>query len=270
MEVVQKKTPAELPTRLNTRFMDLRRPEISAIFKIRDHVTTAVRLFLEDHDFIEINTPKLVSSATESGANVFKVTYFGTEAYLAQSPQFYKQTMMAAGFDRVYEISPVFRAEKHHTIRHVTEYTSLDFEMSFIRNFEDVAEIVEKLMVYIWHYVKANAKEELASLGKEIEVPKTPFPRVTMREAYQLLKEAGVPYKEGDDLDTQGEKELGRLIKEKYAHDFVFLTEFPWTARPFYTTKKDVTSIIITQNTLFYPIHYLFYKISISRGSTTL
>ncbi|MBR9682747.1 MAG: aspartate--tRNA(Asn) ligase [Candidatus Aenigmarchaeota archaeon] len=239
MEVIQKKTPAELPTRLNTRFMDLRRPEIAAIFKIRDHVTTAIRLFLESHDFIEINTPKLVAQATESGANVFKVTYFDQEAYLAQSPQFYKQTMMAASFDRVYEISPVFRAEKHHTIRHVTEYTSLDFEMSFIRNSEDVATMIEKLMVYIWHYVKTNAKEELKLLDKEINVPKTPFPRISMREAYQLLKEADVPYKEGDDLDTNGEKELGRLIREKFAHEFVFLTEFPWSVRPFYTMKKE-------------------------------
>ncbi len=239
MEVITKKTPAELPTRLNTRFMDLRRPEISAIFKIRDHVTTAVRLFLEDHDFIEVNTPKLVAQATESGADVFKVTYFNTEAYLAQSPQFYKQTMMAAAFDRVYEISPVFRAEKHHTIRHVTEYTSLDFEMSFIKNYEDVAEMTEKLMVFIWSYVKQNAKEELAILEKEIDVPKTPFPRISMRETYQLLKEADVPYTQGDDLDTNGEKELGRLIREKYNHSFVFLTEFPWSVRPFYTMKKE-------------------------------
>ena len=111
--------------------------------------------------------------------------------------------------------------------------------MSFIKNYEDVMTMVEKLMIYIWHYVKSNAKEELALLGKEIDVPKAPFPRISMREAYQLLKENNIPYKEGDDLDTNGEKELGRLIKEKYNHDFVFLTEFPWSVRPFYTMKKQ-------------------------------
>ena len=239
LEVVTKKTPAELPTRLDARFLDLRKPEIAAIFHIKDLVSKASRKFLEDWGFKEIHTPKIVAQATESGANVFKISYFGKEAYLAQSPQFYKQAMMAAAFEKVYEIAPAFRAEKHHTIRHVTEYTSLDFEISFVDNLEDIMKVIENMIVFIYEYVKKHGEKDLKVLGKKIEVPKTPFPRITMREAYELLKETGVKTKYGEDLGTEAEKALGEIIQGKFKHDFVFLTEFPYAKRPFYHIKKD-------------------------------
>jgi aspartyl-tRNA synthetase len=235
---VTKKTKAELPTRLDNRWLDLRKPDIQAIFKIRSKISEAARIFFNENDFIEIHTPKIVASATESGANVFPILYFEKEAFLAQSPQFYKQAAMAAGFEKVFEIAPAFRAEKHHTIRHLTEYTSLDLEISFIESYEDVMRVIEDLIVFIFKYVKENCGNELELLGKTIDVPKTPFPRITMREAYKLLKEKGIEVPYGEELSTEEERVFGEIVKEKFNSEFVFLTEFPWKVRPFYTYRK--------------------------------
>ncbi len=236
---VRAKARAELPTRLDNRFLDLRKQEVMSIFKIRSEISNAIREFFHANGFIEIHTPKIVASATESGANVFPILYFEREAFLAQSPQFYKQAAMAAGFEKVFEIAPVFRAEKHHTIRHLTEYTSVDAEISFIDSYEDVMDVVEKLVVHIFKAVKENCQKELEILGVEITIPKTPFPRITMREAYKLLEEAGKEVEYGEDLDTEGEKLFGKIVKEKFGNEFVFLTEFPWKVRPFYTYRKE-------------------------------
>ncbi len=236
---VRAKAKAELPTRLDNRFLDLRKQEVMSVFKIRSEISNAIREFFHANGFIEIHTPKIVASATESGANVFPILYFEKEAFLAQSPQFYKQAAMAAGFEKVFEIAPVFRAEKHHTIRHLTEYTSVDAEISFIDSYEDVMDVVEKLVVYIFKAVKENCQKELEILGVEITIPKTPFPRITMREAYKLLEEAGKEVEYGEDLDTEGEKLFGEIVKEKFGNEFVFLTEFPWKVRPFYTYRKE-------------------------------
>ncbi len=236
---VRSKAKAELPTRLDNRFLDIRKPEVMAIFKIRSKISNAIREYFHSNGFIEINTPKIVASATESGANVFPILYFEREAFLAQSPQFYKQAAMAAGLEKVFEIAPAFRAEKHHTIRHLTEYTSVDLEISFIESYDDVMKHVENLLVHVLKYLKENAEKELNILGKEIEVPKLPFPRITMREAYKLLESEGVEIEYGDELDTESEKLFGKIVKEKYGTDFAFLTEFPWSVRPFYTYRKD-------------------------------
>ncbi len=236
---VRAKAKAELPTRLDNRFLDLRKQEVMSIFKIRSEISNAIRGFFHANGFIEIHTPKIVASATESGANVFPILYFEREAFLAQSPQFYKQAAMAAGFEKVFEIAPVFRAEKHHTIRHLTEYTSVDAEISFIDSYEDVMDVVEKLVVHIFKAIKENCQKELEILGVEITIPKTPFPRITMREAYKLLEEAGKEVEYGEDLDTEGEKLFGEIVKERFRNELVFLTEFPWKVRPFYTYRKE-------------------------------
>jgi aspartyl-tRNA synthetase len=239
LELETKKTPAELKTRLDARFLDLRKPEISSIFKIKDAVTTAARNYLEGSGFIEIQSPKIIAEASEGGSEVFKVKYFDTDAYLAQSPQFYKQMMMAAGFDRVYEIGPAFRAEKSHTTRHVTEIIMLDMEMSFVRSLEDVMSTVESLMLNVCEFVNKCEKESLGVLGKSVSIPIKPFPRITMEEAKNLLKEKGLSYGADEEIDEAGEKALGQIVKEKYDNDFVFLTEFPWANAKFYHMQKD-------------------------------
>ncbi len=240
LEVVTKKTPAEFVTRLEHRTIDLRKPEVAAIFKIKDMVTTAIRNYLEGNGFIEIHSPKIIAEASEGGSEVFRVKYFDRDAYLAQSPQFYKQMMMAAGFDRVYEIAPAFRAEKSHTTRHVSEILMLDIEMAFIQSIEDVMKVLENMMHSVCEYVNGKGKDELALANARIGAPAVPFPRVTMEEAKAWLKkERNLNYGPEDELDSAGEKALGELVKEKHNSDFVFLTEFPWSQAKFYHMRNE-------------------------------
>lgn len=236
---VRAKAKAELSTRLDNRFLDLRKKENLAIFKIRAQASNAIREFFYKNGFMEVHTPKIVASATESGANVFPILYFEKEAFLAQSPQFYKQACMVAGFEKVFEIAPAFRAEKHHTIRHLTEYTSVDAEISFIESHEDVMKVVESLVKYVFEKVSEKCEKELALLNVKLSIPELPIKRITMREAYKLLEKEGYSIEYGDELDTEGEKLFGKIVKEKFRSDFVFLTEFPWKVRPFYTYRKE-------------------------------
>jgi aspartyl-tRNA synthetase len=252
LELETKKTPAEMKTRLDSRFLDLRKPDITSIFKIKDAVTTAARGFLEGDGFIEMQSPKIIAEASEGGSEVFKVKYFDTDAYLAQSPQFYKQMMMAAGFDRVYEIGPAFRAEKSRTTRHVTEIIMLDMEMSFIRSVEDVMSVVEKLMFNVCDYVSNNEKEALSVLGKSVRVPSLPFPRVTVEDAKKMLAERGLEYGEDDEIDEVGEKALGEIAKEKFESEFIFLTEFPWKQAKFYHKQDDAKPSVAERCDLIY------------------
>ena len=239
LEIETKKTTAELPTRLDWRFIDLRKPEITAIFTVKDAVTTAVRNYLEGDGFIEFQSPKIISEASEGGSEVFKVKYFDRDAYLAQSPQFYKQMMMAAGFDRVYEIGPAFRAELSRTTRHIAEILMLDMEMSFINSTEDVMRVVEGMMIEIIKFVNKNEKAALRILSKKPIIPKAPFPHITVAEAKELLKEKNLTYTEDQEIDTAGERALGEIVAEKYGHEFVFLTEFPWAEAKFYHRQKQ-------------------------------
>ena len=239
LEVVSKKTPAEFHTRMGARYIDIRRPEVAAIFSIKDAVTTAIRNFLESNGFIEIHTPKILAEASEGGAEVFKIMYFNREAYLAQSPQFYKQMMMATGFDKVYEIAPAFRAEKSHTTRHIAEILMLDMEMAFISSVEDVMNVLERMMKYVCEFVSSQEQKALHILNKSIRVPELPFPRITMVEAKKMLSQRGLKYKPHEELDERGERILGELGKEKFGHDFIFLTEFPWHTAKFYHLQKE-------------------------------
>ncbi len=220
------KVGAELDTRLDARFMDLRTERTKHIFIIRSHVLKAIRDFLDERGFIELNTPKIVSAATEGGTALFPISYFEREAFLNQSPQLYKQMLMASGFDRVYEIAPIFRAEEHDTTKHLNEATSIDIEVAFVDH-EYVMTLLEELVAFV--YSKVANYPGLAKLNLNLEVPKTPFRRITYDEAIELLSGAGEEIEWGEDFSTSAEHTLGKIIGELY-----FITDWPCAIKPFY------------------------------------
>ncbi|MDZ4158840.1 MAG: aspartate--tRNA(Asn) ligase, partial [Anaerolineaceae bacterium] len=226
-----------LDFRQDWRSLDLRRSQNLLIFQVQTTIEMAMREHWIQNRFIEMHSPKLMGSPSESGAELFELPYFDRKAYLAQSPQFYKQLAMAGGFERVFEIGPVFRADPSFTSRHMTEFTSVDMEMSWIDSHEDVMGYMERWLQYVIQRVRdthGQAVKEL--LDVEIRVPEVPFPRLPMAEAHQVLKEVGYvlpPDKKGD-LDPGGERAIAKYIKEKFDHDFVFITDWPISVRPFY------------------------------------
>ena len=229
-------------TRLDWRFLDLRTAQNLLIFKIQTAAENAMRSFWKSEGFIEIHSPKFMGSASESGAELFEVKYFDRKAYLAQSPQFYKQMAMAAGFDRVFEIGPVFRANPSFTSRHDTEFISVDVEISWIESHEDVMQLEERWLRHILQAVKDEYGEEVRKIfGVDVVVPKLPFPRVTMAEAYEILDQMGHQIERGEkgDLDPEGERLLFRHFSEKTGHEFVFVTEYPSVVRAFYHMRPD-------------------------------
>jgi len=223
--------------RLDWRYLDLRRPENFQIFKIQTTAEAAMREYWIQNDFIEIHTPKIVGAPSESGAELFTLEYFDRKAYLAQSPQFYKQMAMAAGFERVFEIGPVFRADPSFTSRHMTEFTGVDMEFSWIESHEDVMAFEERLLQHTYRKVKDAHDEDIKRLlGVELVVPEVPFPRITMARAIEILKEVGytLPAEKKGDIDPGGERALANYVKEHFNQDFVFVTDWPITVRPFY------------------------------------
>jgi len=227
--------------RLDWRFMDLRRPENLLIFNVQTTVEMAMREYWLKHNFMEIHTPKLMGSPSESGAELFEVPYFERKAYLAQSPQFYKQMAMAAGFERVFEIGPVFRADPSFTSRHMTEFTGVDMEMSWIDSEDDVMSFMERWLQYVYQSVKDKHGDAIREiLNHEIVVPTVPFPRIPMRRALEILKGEGYvpPADKKGDIDPAGERLLAKYVKDNFDHDFVYLTEWPIGVRPFYHMRK--------------------------------
>ena len=239
------KVVAELDTRLDARFMDLRRERVKHIFIIRSRVLKAMRDFFDEHGFIEINTPKVVSAATEGGTALFPISYFEREAFLNQSPQLYKQMLMASGFDRVYEIAPIFRAEEHDTTRHLNEATSVDIEVAFA-TMEDVMAMLEELIAFV--YARIGDYPGLSRLGVELEVPKLPFKRITYDEAIEMLSESGERIEWGEDLSTFAEQMLGEMIGEHY-----FITDWPSAIKPFYAQPSAHRSDICDAFDLMHP-----------------
>jgi aspartyl-tRNA synthetase len=225
-----------LDKRIDWRFLDLRRPDRRLIFEVQTTAEAAMRDFWRKEGFIEIHTPKLMASASESGAELFKVEYFEGQAYLAQSPQFYKQMAMAAGFGKVFEVGPVFRANPSFTSRHDTEFTSVDVEISWIDSHEDVMAFEERWLAHVLEAVKLQHGEEIhETFGTELIVPSLPFPRVTLEDAKAMLREAGHEAPGvGHDLDPPSERALSALIRERHGHEFAFVTDYPTTVRPFY------------------------------------
>jgi nondiscriminating aspartyl-tRNA synthetase len=235
------KVNVDLDTRLNNRFMDLRREQILAIFKVRDALLEGSREYLSNEGFLEVQTPKIVAAGAEGGATLFKLNYFGREAYLAQSPQLYKQSLMGAGFERIFEIAPAYRAELSDTVRHLSEFTSLDVEMSFIKGSEDVMKVVEGLVAHSISHVSKECNAEMAVLGIEPDEQKPPFPRLTHEECVKLLQGAGKRIEVGQDIDTDGEKTLGDIVKKEYGARLFFITRFPTELKrgTFYAMRLD-------------------------------
>jgi len=232
------KVESELDTRLDNRFIDLRKQEVQAVFKIRSVVIAAVHEYLRSEGFVEVHTPNIIASSSEGGTDVFRLKYFEKDAFLAQSPQLYKQMLMATGLDRVYEIAWYFRAEEHNTRRHLNESTAVDLEMAFINGEEDVMKVLEGLVYYMWKKA-GSCKEELEVLGKKIVVPKLPFRRIVYDDVVKKLNKKGSGIKWGDDFGSEEEKLLGEIMK-KDGCDFYFVTRYPLEAKPFYTMPEEV------------------------------
>ncbi len=225
-----------LDKRIDWRYLDLRRPDRRLIFEVQTRIEQAMREFWREEGFIELHSPKLMGSASESGAELFHVDYFETDAYLAQSPQFYKQMAMAAGFGKVFEIGPVFRANPSFTSRHDTEFTSVDMELSWIDSHDDVMAVEERWLAHVLGAVAETHGERIReTFGTEVVVPTVPFPRVTLAEAKQMVADAGhdVPGA-GHDLDPPSERALSALIAERHGHEFCFVTDYPAAVRAFY------------------------------------
>ena len=221
--------------RMDWRYLDLRRSEMNLVFRIQTTIENAWRQYWVEHGFVEIHSPKLMASPSESNAELFKLEYFEGHAYLAQSPQFYKQMAMMAGLGRVFEIGPVFRADPSFTSRHATEFVSVDIEVSWIDSHEDIMAIQEQLLQRAIQAVKdAHGEEILARFGVDVVVPSLPFPRITLSDAVDIIKERGHEIARGGDLDPEGERQIAAHVAEKYGHEFVFVTDYPASVRPFY------------------------------------
>lgn len=221
-----------IETLLDHRNLTIRNEKVRMIFKVYAEVLKSYADFLRSQGFLEIKTPKILSGATEGGANFFKIKYFDRDAYLAQSPQFFKQAGVGA-FERVFEIGSVFRAEPHFTSRHINEFVGLDAEMGFIDGPDDVMNELEKTMKYILSEVQKNCESELKSHGAEIDIPKK-FPRLKLAEAVGILKKEFGKVIEGIDIDPEGERLICQWAKKKHDSDFIFLTHYPWDIRPMY------------------------------------
>lgn len=234
---------SNIDQRIDFRWVDLRQEKNLLMFKVQTLFTQAMREFLLERDFMEIHSPKLIGAASESGSEVFEVKYFDRKAYLAQSPQFYKQLAISAGFGRVFECGPVFRAEKSHSRKHATEFSGFDLEFSGIESFEDVMKLEEELLTFALSKVKEKYGERIKELfGVEVVVPTMPFPRMRLADLYaELEKRYGYvcPEEEKGDLSTEAEKLCAKFTKDAFGHEFVFVTDYSAKNRAFYHMRKD-------------------------------
>ncbi|HXC23693.1 MAG TPA: aspartate--tRNA(Asn) ligase [Solirubrobacteraceae bacterium] len=230
-----------LDKRIDWRYIDLRRPDRRLIFEVQSTVEHAMREYWREQGFIEIHTPKMMGSASESGAELFKVDYFERTAYLAQSPQFYKQMAMAGGFGKVFEIGPVFRANPSFTSRHDTEFTSVDVEIAWVDSHEDVMAFEERWLAHVLSTVaEAHGEQITSTFGVEVGAPTLPFPRITLADAKALLKEHGHEVPGPDhDLDPPSERALSAIVAEQSGSEFVFVTDYPTSVRPFYHMRHE-------------------------------
>ncbi len=226
------RVPADLDVRLNMRILDLRRPESQAIFHIRHFTLRAIREYFIENGYIEVNTPKMIASATEGGASLFPIAYYEREAFLAQSPQLYKEQLTSV-FEKVFEIGPIFRAEESDTPRHLAEVTSVDMEAAFTTA-EEAMKVAEELTCHVLKTVKEKCAEGLKILKRKLDVPKTPFERYTYDEILKELRNANIAVKWGEDIPTPALRTLGELHK-----GFYFITDWPTEAKPFYIKPRD-------------------------------
>jgi len=234
LDVVEK-VPADLDTRLDARFLDVRRPRVTAVFQIRSAAMHAINDYFHKDGFTSITTPKIVAAATEGGTELFPIAYFDKEAFLNQSPQLYKQMMMAAGFEKVYEIGPIFRAEEHNTTKHLNEATSIDIEVSYADHHE-VMRILEDLIVQTYEYVNATCSDQLANLDcTDFTVPKAPFARLPYADAIGIAqKKIPDPIRYGDDISAAAEHAIGDEMGGHY-----FIVDWPTEIRPYYAMPYE-------------------------------
>jgi aspartyl-tRNA synthetase len=232
---ITSRTPAEIDVRLDSRVLDLCRDRSQAIFKIRQVTLDSTRNFLSSEGFLEIQTPKIIISATEGGASLFPLVYFEHEAFLAQSPQLYKEELIIS-FEKVFEIGPFYRAEKSHTTRHITEFTSVDIEEAFV-NAEDVIKVAEELMHFICKSINERCKKELSYLKHKVIVPEIPFEYLTYDKVVNELQDLDVKINWGDDIGAPAYRALGKM--HPY---FYFITDWPNALKPFYIKQQDEDS----------------------------
>ena len=239
------KDDSDIDVRMDFRWIDLRREKNQLMYEMQTTLTNAMRKFLVERNFIEIHTPKLIAAASESGSDVFEVKYFDGLAYLAQSPQFYKQMAMASGLERIFETGPVFRAEKSYTNKHATEFTGFDLEFSYIDSFDDVMKMEEELLTYALAEVKEKHGDKIVELyGPEYEVivPTLPFPRMKLADVYaELEKRYGytVPAELHGDLTTEAERMTKQLCRDMFNHEFLFITDYDAKERAFYHMRDE-------------------------------
>ena len=242
-EALPIKDDSDIDVRMDYRWIDLRRERNHLMIKLQTTLTGAMREFLLKKNFVEIHTPKLIGAASESGSDVFEVKYFDTNAYLAQSPQFYKQMAMASGLERIFETGPVFRAEKSYTNKHATEFTGFDLEFSYIDSFEDVMKMEEELLVYALDAVKKAHGEDIKALfDMDLEVPTLPFPRMKLRDVYAELEARygyTVPDELKGDLTTEAERMTKQLCRDMFNHEFLFITDYDAKERAFYHMRDE-------------------------------
>ncbi|WUS96877.1 aspartate--tRNA(Asn) ligase [Streptomyces sp. NBC_00708] len=231
-----------LEGRLDWRFLDVRRrPQAQLLFAVQTTLEQGMREYAYLQGCTEMHTPKLMGTASESGAEVFELGYFDRSAYLAQSPQFFKQMAISAGIDRLFEIGPVFRAEPSFTSRHATEFTGVDVELAWINGFEDVMAFEEQMLTHALSKVAdAHGEAIRETFGVDVAVPTTPFPRITMAETQKILRAKGWdPEGVKEDLDPEGEREIAAHVREEFGHEWVFVTHYPKSIRPFYHMRPQ-------------------------------
>ena len=237
------KDDSEIDVKMDYRWIDLRREKNHLMLQLQTTLTAALREFLLERNFVEIHTPKLIAAASESGSDVFEVKYFDGNAYLAQSPQFYKQMAMAAGLERIFETGPVFRAEKSYTNKHATEFTGFDLEFSYINGCEDVMKMEEELVTYALEKVKTLHGDAIKELyGMDLEVPTLPFPRMKLCDVYAELEARygyTVPDELKGDLTTEAEKLTKQLCRDMFDHEFLFITDYDAKERAFYHMRDE-------------------------------
>lgn len=232
-----------LDTRMDYRFLDLRNEKNVMMFKIQSCFVEGMREYLYKNEFTEIHTPKLIGAASESGSDVFEVKYFDDKAYLAQSPQFYKQMAMSSGFERIFEVAPAFRAENSNTNRHTTEFTSFDIEFSYINSYTDVMDLEEELIISGLTKVKEKYGQIIKTMfNQEVIVPTRPFPRIKLSDLYKELEKRynyNIPTEDIGDMNAETEKLTSRYAMEEFGHEFIFVTDFSAKKRAFYHIRKD-------------------------------
>ncbi len=244
-EALPIKDDSDIDVRMDFRWIDLRREKNQLMYEMQTTLTNAMRKFLVDRNFIEIHTPKLIAAASESGSDVFEVKYFDGLAYLAQSPQFYKQMAMASGLERIFETGPVFRAEKSYTNKHATEFTGFDLEFSYINSFEDVMKMEEELLTYALAEVKEKHGDKIVELyGPEYEVivPALPFPRMKLADVYAELESRygyTIPDELKGHLTTEAERMTKQLCRDMFGHEFLFITDYDAKERAFYHMRDE-------------------------------